>query len=135
MKLGGTTVSLSSYSKHCRGHLRLEGYKGDPDSKPRCPPNRGPASEGVPHGRACGTARSRRGGRCHEADQAARRCGWLAGGARARWWRTSPFLVPTWFERRIRGGLLLGARLSFLAWWMATLQLSGFLLRSVSRRI
>jgi hypothetical protein len=38
---GGTTVSLSSYSKHCRGHLRLEGHKGDADSGLRCPPNRG----------------------------------------------------------------------------------------------
>jgi hypothetical protein len=47
------------------------------------------------------------GGRCHEADQAARRCGWLAGGASARWWRTSPLLVPTRLER-IKGGLLLG---------------------------
>jgi hypothetical protein len=54
MKQGSTTVSLNSYSKHCRGHLRLEGHKGDPDSEPRCPPNRGPASEGVPHGRAVG---------------------------------------------------------------------------------
>ncbi len=54
MKLGGTRVSLISYSKHCRGHLRLEGHKGDPDSKPQCPPNRGPASEGVPHGKAVG---------------------------------------------------------------------------------
>jgi hypothetical protein len=54
MKQGGTTVSLSSYSKHCRGHLRLEGHTGDPDSEPRCPPNRGQASEGVPHGRAVG---------------------------------------------------------------------------------
>jgi hypothetical protein len=34
--------------------LRLEGHKGDPDSKPQCPPNRGPASEGVPHGKAVG---------------------------------------------------------------------------------
>ena len=34
--------------------MRLEGHKGDPDSKPQCPPNRGPASEGVPHGRAVG---------------------------------------------------------------------------------
>ena len=54
MKQGGTTVSLSPYSKHCRGHLRLEGHKGDPDSEPRCPPNRGPAGEGVPHGTAVG---------------------------------------------------------------------------------
>jgi hypothetical protein len=46
--------SPSSYSMHCRGHLRLEGHKGDPDSEPRCPPNRGPASEGVPHGRKVG---------------------------------------------------------------------------------
>jgi hypothetical protein len=50
MKQGSTIVWLSSYSKHCRGHLRLEGHKGDTDSEPRCPPNRGPASEGVPHG-------------------------------------------------------------------------------------
>lgn len=54
MKQGGTTVSLNSYSKHCRGHLRLEGHTGDPDSERRCPPNRGPASEGVPHGRSVG---------------------------------------------------------------------------------
>ena len=95
MTLGCTTVSLSSYSRHCRGHLRLEAHPGDADSGPRCPPNRGQASEGVPDGRAGGKARSRRGGRCHEADQAARRCGWLAGGASARWWGTSPLLVPT----------------------------------------
>ena len=37
MKLGGTTVSFSSYSKHCRGHLRLEGHTGDPDSEPGVP--------------------------------------------------------------------------------------------------
>lgn len=49
MRRDDTTVSLSSYSKHCRGHLRLEGHKGDADSEPQCPPNRGPASEGVPH--------------------------------------------------------------------------------------
>lgn len=54
MKEVGTTVSLSYYSKHCRGHLRLEGHKGDADSEPRCPPNRGPASEGVPLGRDVG---------------------------------------------------------------------------------
>jgi hypothetical protein len=54
MKLGGTSVSSGSYSKHCRGHLRLEGHTGDADSEPRCPPNRGPASEGVPHGRSVG---------------------------------------------------------------------------------
>jgi hypothetical protein len=34
--------------------LRLEGYSGDADSEPRCPPNRGQASEGVPDGRAVG---------------------------------------------------------------------------------
>jgi hypothetical protein len=34
--------------------LRLEGHTGDADSGPRCPPNRGPASEGVPHGRSVG---------------------------------------------------------------------------------
>lgn len=50
MRQGGTTVSLSYYSMHCRGHLRLEGHKGDADSEPGYPPNRGPASEGVPQG-------------------------------------------------------------------------------------
>jgi len=54
MTLDSTTVSLRSYSSHCRGHLRLEGHKGDADSEPRCPPNRGQASEGVPHGRSVG---------------------------------------------------------------------------------
>lgn len=34
--------------------MRLEGHTGDPDSEPRCPPNRGPASEGVPRGRSVG---------------------------------------------------------------------------------
>ena len=34
--------------------MRLEGHTGDADSEPRCPPNRGQASEGVPHGMAVG---------------------------------------------------------------------------------
>lgn len=34
--------------------MRLEGHTGDADSEPRCPPNRGQASEGVPHGRSVG---------------------------------------------------------------------------------
>lgn len=34
--------------------MRLEGHTGDADSEPRCPPNRGQASEGVPRGRSVG---------------------------------------------------------------------------------
>jgi hypothetical protein len=34
--------------------VRLVGHRGDPDSEPCCPPNRGPASEGVPRRRAVG---------------------------------------------------------------------------------
>ena len=39
--------------------MRLEGHTGDADSEPRCPPNRGPASEGVPHGASEGVPHGR----------------------------------------------------------------------------
>src|SRR5262245_7772509 len=56
-------------------------------------PRWGSSSEEVPHRRAV-VRLAEVGRRCHEADQADRGRGWLAGGACARWWRTPPLLAP-----------------------------------------